>query len=380
MFIPIIYIDQQSYNNLSKYDLGILSNLNSSKVTYVCSKLIDQQVPKNIKLQKTFRYNTKKNKLLKTTSYVISLLYTLALVFRQKKGIVHLQWSKVSIIDYLFVKTIKKLTNNKVIFTAHNVVPHNEENYNHKWLGRLYRTVDAVIVHTENSKDRILKIFNVPSDQIHVFKHGLINLEEGNSLHQNAIKSFCDHEGITFCFFGRGSKYKGLDTLFEAWQKAANSEDFSGRLLVIGKIEKNLRGKLDPIIQVHSSSILVIDEFVPEGDLYNAVMSSDVIVFPYHEISHSGALLSILGLRKPVIVSNLPGLTEPFDIANIGWIFKEGDNDLARIFEKLTCHPVIVREINNNQEIWKDIENYYSWELISKKHQNLYIQLYEYDK
>ena len=379
MYLPIIYIDQQSYNNLSKYDLGILSNLNNSKVTYVCSKLIDQRVPKNIKIEKTFSYNTKKNQLLKAAFYVISMLRTLLLVLRQKKGIVHLQWSKAQIIDYLFVKIIKTLTRNKVIFTAHNAVPHNKEQSKHKWLGFLYRTVDAMIVHTESTKDKIKKRFNVSSNQIHVFKHGLINLEKGNSSHKKAITDFCDHDGITFCFFGIGSKYKGLDTLFNAWQKVANSEDFSGRLLVVGKIEKSLRDKLNPIIQKHSSNILVIDKFVPEGDLYNAVISSDVIVFPYHEISQSGALLSVIGLRKPIIVSNLPGLTEPFDIADIGWKFKDGANDLAHIIKKLIRHPDMVHKINSNQEVWKKIEKYYSWETISKKHEQLYIQLYEYN-
>jgi glycosyltransferase involved in cell wall biosynthesis len=375
--MPIIYIDQQSYNNLSKYDLGILKRLPRIQIRYVCSELLDQPVPKHIKLHKFFCYNKKKNSYLKVTSYMISLLRTLLLVFRQKNGIVHLQWSKVQITDYLFVKIIKKFTSNKIIYTAHNVVPHTKEQDSHKWLGRLYRATDAVVVHTESSKDMITKRFNVSSNRIHVFKHGLINLVEGKSPHKKTITDFCSHDSITFCFFGTGSKYKGIDILFEAWQKVACSPEFPGRLLVVGKIEMDLRSMIEPILKEHSSSILVIDKFVPEGDLYSAVTKSDVIVFPYHEISQSGALFSVLGLHKPVIVSNLPGLTEPFNIGNVGWIFKTGAIDLASIFEKLTYQTTLVHRINKNEDVWNAIDNYYSWETISKKHHELYSKLYQ---
>ena len=369
----LIYVDPQSYNNLSKYDVNLLKTIKGMRVIYVCSVLLDQRCPEEAEVRKIFYYNMKTGSVRKAASYILSMLCLMAIILKERNSVVHLQWSKIPFVDFLFVKGIQSLTGSSVVFTAHNVVPHGQTGKRNYWLGLLYRVVDAIMVHTTSAKELISARFSVSKRNIWVIPLGLMSLRNtAESPHKSKIREFCQHDGIIFCFFGRGSSYKGLDVLLGAWLRLDPSIKLSARLVVIGKMDPGLRERLKPIMSECHESILVIDEFVPEGDLYTAVECSDVIVFPYNEISQSGALLSVLGLRKPVVVSDLPGLTEPLKIGKIGWIFKGGSSNLANLLTFLVENPNAIIESQTDIDSWQAVTAFYAWERIGKQVSKLY--------
>ena len=59
-------------------------------------------------------------------------------------------------------------------------------------------------------------------------------------------------------------------------------------------------------------------------------MKSDVLLLPYKEISQSGVLLSGLKYKKTFIVSNVGGLTQPFNLGKVGWVLENNTTSCLR--------------------------------------------------
>jgi len=100
---------------------------------------------------------------------------------------------------------------------------------------------------------------------------------------------------------------------------------------------------------------------------------SDVVLFPYREISQSGLLLTTLAYRKAVIVSNKGGLTQPFLLGKVGWILSELNAvELKNAIEYVSMNKDELDQIETNENLWKKIQNYYSWENIGNQTTKIY--------
>ena len=119
----VFYIDPQSYNNLSIYDESLLSNIQGHDIIYFCNELYQIAPPDNVLQRKVFTYSNKKNSLAKGVSYMLSMLKILGAAITKHPSVVHVQWLRLWLFDYLFVWMLH-LMKIKVLFTAHNVLPH----------------------------------------------------------------------------------------------------------------------------------------------------------------------------------------------------------------------------------------------------------------
>jgi len=362
--MKLIYVNPQSYHNLSKYDAGILSQLSEWDRHYVCSFLLDYDLPIDISIHKFFIYNHKKSNFARACSYVRSLVYVLRLIRRVGPNVLHVQWVKIPIVDYLFLGLARRLTACKIIFTAHNVVPHNQGDRRHFGLGCIYSLVDLILVHEPAAARSIQEKFQIRKSKFRVVRHGRISLEnKGQRKFSSEIEEFFGSSGLNMCFFGRGSIYKGLDILLEAWSQFSIRRNDQARLLIIGKLDDDVRHIVTGLA-LDRQNLRVIDEFVSEADLYAAVSLSDVLIFPYREISQSGALLSVLEFGKPIIVSNCNGLTEPLEIGDIGWVFDGSAESLAELIAELIDDPNLVSDRRDDRHAWRAVNAYYSWRAV----------------
>ena len=121
----IFYIDQQSYGNLSVYDYSLLSRIDRSvEIHYFCNKLYDAgMLEQNIHYHKIFKYSGKQG-LAKKVSYTLSVLQLLFFILLYAPKVIHQQWIKATFLDLMIWKISKRFFNTKIIYTAHNVLPH----------------------------------------------------------------------------------------------------------------------------------------------------------------------------------------------------------------------------------------------------------------
>ena len=362
--MKLLYVNPQSYNNLSKYDDGFLSELTGWDCHYACSILLDQDLPAKIVVHKVFKYNGIPSRIRRAASYAVSLVQVFRISRRIKPDIIHVQWVKVPVIDFAFLYFLRRVTSTKLVLTAHNVVPHDQRDQSHYWLGRIYALVDCVVVHEPQSGTEIEERFGIGGAKIKTIRHGLIPLKEsGRRKFASEIKDFFKKGEVNFLFFGRGNRYKGIDILVSAWMKMPTVDRSRARLLIVGKLDPTVRGDVLERLG-DQESCLVIDEFVSEVDLFEAVHGTDAMVFPYRQISQSGALLSTLDTRKPVIVSRCNGLIEPLSVGDIGWSYDGSDNELSHLISNLINDRSLLHRKAEDSEAWQRVFEYYSWATI----------------
>lgn len=362
----IFYIDPMSYNNLAIYDFNLLSNLDDEYIFYG-NGLYSY---KHIDIKKVFNYSSKKNKILKLLSYSISSIRIMFAILIKRPEKVHYQWFKVYKLDYVILKLLKYLSKCEIIHTAHNILPHDTGDKYKSIHSRIYHIVDKIIVHTEISKIEFGKLYpEIDPDKIFVIPHGLLDLsfnETYNHFSKSKVmrKYNLPKNKIIVSFLGFLSYYKGIDIFSETISEVNNEELY---FLVAGN-GKTIDTHIDSYLK-EEERVTYINRYLEDNEFLELINVSDIIVLPYRDISQSGLLLTALNYNKLIMTSGVGGLSEPFNIGNVGWIVKSNE------FQHYT---VILNKINRemltdfDKEEWNKLHKFYSWLDIAKKTKNCY--------
>ena len=361
--MKVFYIDPQSYNNLGDYDKYLLENIDSEKYFYCSDKLSYSEINQTV-LRRIYFYGNYKH-IKRIFSYMFSQCVLIREIKKIKPDVIHFQWYKIPFVDLLLMKLIKRvLPNITIVHTAHNVLPHDTGAKYVKIYSRIYQFVDGIIVHAKVTKDEIVDKFKISKDKIFVIPHGFL---------PSKIKINRTEDGITrFSFIGFLCEYKGLDILLKAWCSSPKIlENKSISLLIAGA------GKLPCLDDIPKNKNIILENyFHSEEDLCKIIANTDIAVLPYRKISQSGVLLTYLAEKKPIIVSNIGGLTQPFEFGIVGWILNDLTVDsIQEVILQVIDNRAILDNIANDVELWNRIFDYYEWKNISKKTFSLYKEL-----
>ena len=146
------------------------------------------------------------------------------------------------------------------------------------------------------------------------------------------------------------------------------------------KIEVTIAGKTDDFLYndninlANQAGIKWDSRYYTDKELNQLIMDSDVLVFPYRNISQSGALLLALAFGKPMIVSKLSSFIETLDgfpedaFIDVDSVESLKNAIIVHIDKKQT---VFSQEIN----IISELQKKYSWNNSAKKTIRLYNSL-----
>ncbi len=372
----IFFIDPQSMLNLAIYDYNLLSNIDGD-IYYFCSKHYDFKPIKGIRFIPVFAYNKINNIVIKAISYMISYWLIMAYIIMIRPDVIHIQWFKIPTLDYFFFKFVKRLSKIKIIYTAHNILPHDSGDKYKKIFEKSYRSFDAIIVHTKETKDKLEKLFELNSDKIHIINHGLLKLEIDKCEYQQKEKEFdkkykTNGDKIIFTSLGEQSLYKGIDILAEVW--STTPELNKSKYCELRIIGKNANVDLSKLNNIHN--VVIDNRKIPNDEFFYLLTHSDVYLLPYRRISQSGALLTAISEHIPILVTETGGLTEPFEVAKIGWKISKADyHELKNMLVYLCNNKEEIKDLKNSKDVWKKVCDFYDWSRIGKKTQYLYEQL-----
>ena len=371
----VVYIDPQSYKNLSIYDYSLLSNM-EGEIHYLCSTNYDYlPLPSHVKQHKLFRYNNKKSNFAKAISYLWSYIRIFFLILKWHPQAVHLQWMRIPSFDVVFLKTVKRLTGCKIVFTAHNILPHNHGANDVVSYGRMYQLADAIIVHTHATKCELVSTFSNTEEKVSVIAHGLLQLPCDTSLLSQKETQFEEHYQLNgkFVFSALGFQYyyKGVDLLAEVWATTPELRDSEHcKLLLVGKN----RG-VDLSVAAGIENVIIEDRVTSDEEFFYLLTHTDVYLLPYREISQSGVLLTAISVGTPFLVTDVGGLAEPLDIAQVGWKMKKlSVEELRQQLLWLLHHPEQVAAAKNNEAGWSMLRLHYDWHRIGQATQQLYLK------
>jgi len=377
MPLKLFFVDPMSYNNLEIYDLSLLSYCSKNIETYFfCNALLSKEIVKGLHVKKIFNYS-KKRGLAKVYSYLYSLYKLSKYINKIRPNIVHIQWVRIPLIDLFFYKAIRYFYNDiKLIYTAHNILPHKRGFFDTIFFKSLYNFFDYVIIHTSNSTDEIRELSNrIDISKFRVIPHGVLNYQYSkDAIAKNIANINISNLGknkIVFSSLGAQNYYKGIDILVDVWLNTPELRNNNSiQLIIAGKGQIPQYEALLKLNNVHISN-----NFLSDIDFLSYLEISDVVLFPYRKISQSGLLLTVLPFNKPIIATQLGGLIDPFKIGNIGWIIKPNStNELQKCLLNIIKNPDTIKKISTNDKLWEKVNKHFSWKDIGDKTYELYCE------
>lgn len=368
----LVYVDPQSGGSLAMYDYSLLKGMVNQQIIFCCSTLYDAPVDRKIEYLSIFNYNRKRH-IFKLISYIISLVRLVGVLRKYRPNTLHIQWWRVWFLDYLFLNIYKKYAG-QVVFTAHNLVPHDSKPSTKGKCIKYYKKVDKIIVHEKNAKNELVSNFGIEEGKIFVIPHGVLKLKVNNEHVSQLVADIKDKyhikNKIVIGSMGTQGIYKGSDLIRDAYkqsEKLKNNKDVV--LLIAGRGNVFNKG----IDVSEYKNLIVNDKFMTE-DEYDAYMQIvDVLLLPYRKISQSGVLLTAIEKEIPFAVTPIGGLIEPFSIAQVGWTIKDASIDSVKLFMEYISENILeVVKIKKDSGSWNKIKKYYDWENISAKTEAMY--------
>jgi glycosyltransferase involved in cell wall biosynthesis len=249
-----------------------------------------------------------RSRLRKGVGYVVSLARLLTRLRRSRPDVVHWQFTELPMADLLAMLATRGLGIPQV-YTAHELLPWSAARH-HRWLfSRLYRVVDAIVVHNEDQRAEIIRRFGADPAKVHVAPLGDYAIFATPKLAQSRARSQLGlaEDAPIALFFGTIRPSKGLEVLLEAWALVARRLP-EAVLLVIGKPYKGL-DTTKTIAQIEQlgigDSVRTRFEQVNPVDTNTYYRAADVVVLPYHEIGTSGVLRYAYNSARSVIATSV---------------------------------------------------------------------------
>ncbi|HWZ45605.1 MAG TPA: glycosyltransferase family 4 protein [Candidatus Saccharimonadales bacterium] len=259
---------------------------------------------------------------LKLTEYCFNLtLFTLKLLFAPPE-IIHIQYLALlsrGLPVELWMLRIAKWRGIRLVCTVHNVLPHDTGDRYKAGFSRLYAMADLLICHNRAARARIEQEFGIPSKRIEVIPHGPLQQLPGSMTPQEAVEDLqLPKDRIIVLWQGVIAAYKGIEFLLEAWKHVSSK----ALLLIAGAGEGPLLAKIKAKVEEPESDLsnrVRLDfGFIPPEKLPAYYQAASVLVYPYSQITTSGALLTGLGYGKPIVATRLPAFEEMFHEGKAG--------------------------------------------------------------
>ena len=350
----------------NKYPLELARQLNKIVDLTMFSKTSVGDIDSEISCKKKlYCGGEEKNKIISAFKYIKGML-SLSREIRRDYDVIHLQSFGYAGFETKICMRMKR-KDQALVYTVHNVLPHEKKSSDKKFCKRLYDKCDALIAHNEWTKTQLVSEFDIRENKIHVIAHGIY----GNMVANNKA---CV-ERTSFLMFGLIRKYKGVDILLKAISLLPSAIREKCRFIIAGKQYPDK----DPTDYEKMAEELGLDadikfmlRRIEDEELPLLFENSDACVFPYREIYGSGSLLMAYTYQKPVITSNVPAFIEETQNGKTGLLFEsEKPESLAEAIERFAGQNEQQRQTYSNH-IAELVNEKYNWILSAEKTAEVY--------
>jgi glycosyltransferase involved in cell wall biosynthesis len=215
-----------------------------------------------------------------------------------------------------------------IVTITDNILPH-EKRFGDKPFIRYFLSACDAIVAMSNSVLEDAKTF-APTKQHYYHPHPIYD-NYGDSIPQKEaqIQLNLDSNYKYLLFFGFIRAYKGLDLLLEALaDKRLINKPF--KLIIAGEFYED-KEKYEAIIRKHNLESMLIraTHFIPNSEVGLYFSAADLIVQPYKNATQSGVSQVAYHFEKPIIVTNVGGLSEIIADGKVGYVVPVNADSIA---------------------------------------------------
>lgn len=290
---------------------------------------------------------------------------------KQKVGVCYFHWpesiwrSKSLLYNYIkglyFILncTTAKFLGYKLIWSAHNKLPHEYRSYYFEILLRKFivRYFDLIIGHSVNTYSDLKSIIKTDFSKKYVLaEHGFYEdvYQPANTITRESLG--IPENKIIVLLKASSKGYQGTNTVLNYIKSNKINSRF--HFLIFGKehIEHDFQFN-------EANPVSLYKRKINETELADLLKMSDFVLMPYTSITTSGFYFLAMTFHKPVIApgidffteNSLPGTVLLYPPANF-------DDGLNTIFD-----DIILNRWKKSEADFLSLEKKYNWELSSKK-------------
>ena len=226
----------------------------------------------------------------------------------QRADVAHFQWLPAQPLDLVALRWWRaraRLAGQRLpplVLTAHDILPREALALQRRAQRALYHCFDAIVVHSEQGRGRLLGELPRAAERLHVIPHGALQPRLPGGERPHLPPELARKPGVPLVLFpGILRPYKGLEVLLASWRMIQEGpEPPAGELWIAGlpRIDvAALRRSLPERARL-------LARYLTEAELAGLLEAADLIVLPYRELESSGVAMLALGLGKPLLCSD----------------------------------------------------------------------------
>jgi glycosyltransferase involved in cell wall biosynthesis len=289
---------------------------------------------------------------------------------REETDVVHFQWLPLPELDVRLLAAFPRPR----VFTAHDVLPREGSARRRRAARRMLDAVDAIVVHSDAGKQRLVGELGIPAQRVTVIPHGSFEhlADLPGDVPIDPAAGDLDGRKVVLCF-GLMRPYKGIDVLVEAF--AAVPDD--AVLLVVGRAMMPLEPLRNRARELGiAERVRFVPRFITDPEIPAYFRRADIVALPYREIEQSGVLFTALAYGRPLVLSDVGGFTEVAEQHGAARLVPAGDADaLGRTLSQL------LRDDQDRAGLAaaarRAAEGPYSWQRAAQLSEQLYGRLRE---
>ena len=254
------------------------------------------------------------------------------------------------------IRQIKKNGKSKIITIIDNIIPH-ENRVGDKVLSQYFvNSVDGFITMSKDVlKD--LQIFDNKKPKLYSPHPLYDNFGKAISKKIARQKLKLEEDGKYVLFFGLIRDYKGLDLLLKALVDERIKEQ-KIKVIVAGEFYSDPTPYHELIAELGIEESLVLEaKFIPDEEVVNYFCAADMVVQPYKDATQSGVTQIAYHFDKPMLVTNVGGLSELVPHGEVGYVINPDETEIANAICDFYAE-------NKEQEMSDNAKNYkkrFSW-------------------
>lgn len=214
---------------------------------------------------------------------------------------------------------IATLSHLRIALSAHDPQPHSGEGSRGAQLARrlMYPHVGRFILHSRSLVPIFCRRYRIPPGRVAVTHLGAYRIAT-----EWISKPVTQHDR-TILFFGRVSRYKGLEVLYESARLIA-ARVRGVRLVIAGRPVSGYHPPRPPRLP-NDGSIRVIEGFISSPQAAELFQMATVVACPYLDATQSGVVLTAYGFGRAVVATHTGGLPEYVEDEETGLLVPPGD-------------------------------------------------------
>jgi D-inositol-3-phosphate glycosyltransferase len=216
----------------------------------------------------------------------------------------------------------------KVICIADNIIPH-EKRPGDVFLTRIFMNcIDGIVAMSKSVSEDIFK-----------FRKEIPNRLSPHPMFDDFGKPLGREEALALLgldpafryllFFGFIRDYKGLDWLLQAFSDQ-RLRNYPLKLIVAGEFYTDNKPYLELIKELNLiNDVILRNDFIPNEEVNRYFCASDLVVQPYKHATQSGVTQIGYYFDKPMLVTNVGGLSEMIPHNKVGYVVEPEPERIA---------------------------------------------------